>query len=66
MSASATGSTVDVATDAEARAFIEAEIQTYLGLSLEEFYVLAEEGRLPSHPLVPQFVLMSGAKATAC
>lgn len=53
-------------TPAQARAFLEEQTQRYLGLSLENFYRLADEGQLPDDPVVPHLVLLSGARPGSC
>lgn len=50
----------------EARAYLEAEVQRYLGMGLDQFYKLAEQGKLPNHPAVAHLILLTGAKPTAC
>lgn len=50
----------------ESRTYLEEEVRRYLDIGLDEFYKLAEEGRLPEHPAVAHLVLLTGAKPSSC
>ena len=50
----------------QANAFLEEQTGRYLGISLAEFYKLADEGRLPDNPMVPHLVLLTGARPGSC
>lgn len=56
----------DELTPEEARVFLGEQTQRYLGISLERFYELADQGRLPDNPMVPHLVLLSGARPGSC
>lgn len=54
-------------TPEESRRFAEEQVQRYLGLSVDEFLVRAEEGTLPEEdPMVVHLALLTGAKLHSC
>lgn len=53
-------------TEEEAREYLDGEVRRYLGIGLDEFYSLANKGRLPEHPAVAHLILLTGAKPSSC
>jgi len=53
-------------TPEESRAYLEDEVNRYLGITLNRFYQLAEAGKLPEHPAVAHLILLTGAKPSSC
>jgi hypothetical protein len=56
----------DELTPEEAHEYVAERVREELGISLEEFMRLAEDGNLPDDPAVAHLVLLTGARPSSC